>query len=167
MEYAAPLPDFARVALSGAFQLAGRQCTIDISPIQRFPDYGPYFHVVHLRVLVDSQPLTLFDVNPSLPDGRCYQLWAGLCAALQDTTSATYGLTPDESGEPNPRLGCWGPRPDLLPLGESDCFTALVLGLAIDTRAATRRPSSAVLAQQLSAAVLRALRGWERAAATP
>jgi hypothetical protein len=165
MEYAAPLPSFAQVALSGGFQLAGRPCTLDISPIQHFPDYGPSFHVVHLRVLVEGQPLTLFDVNPRLPDSRCYQLWGELCAALQDTASASYGLTADESGDPNPRLGCWGPRPDLASLGDSDCFTALVIGLAVDTRAATRRPSSAQLAQQLSAAVMRALRGWERAAA--
>jgi hypothetical protein len=164
MDYPAPLPDFSRLALAGSFQLAGVTCTLQISGIQHFEDYGPHFDVIHLQVLVDGRPLALADLNPRLPAARGYQLWSDLCATLQETTVAVYGLEPDPDGEPNPRLGCWGPRPDLAIGVESDCHTALVVGLAVDTRAAQRRPASPILAQQLAAALLRALRQWEAAA---
>jgi hypothetical protein len=164
MDYPTPLPDFSRLALAGSFQLAGRTCTLQISTVQRFVDYGPHFDVLHLQVLLDGQPLALADLNARLPAVRCYQLWSDLCAALQETTIAAYGLEPDPSGEPNPRLGCWGPRPDLAIGVESDCHTALVVGLAVDTRLASRHPAIAVLAPQLAAALLRALREWEATA---
>ena len=165
MDYTTPLPDFTRLALAGTFELGARRCKLQISPIQRFPDYGPDYDVVHLQVLLDGRPLALADLAPGLPPGRCYQLWSDLCAALQDATVAAYALAPAEDGEPNPRLGCWGPRPDLAAQGESDCYTALVLGLAVDTRAAGQRPSSPLLAQRLAAALLRILRRWEAVAA--
>jgi hypothetical protein len=164
MNYAAPLPDFSRLALAGSFQLAGRTCMLQVSAVQRFEDYGPDFDVVHLQVLLEGKPLALSDLNSHLPAARGYQLWSNLCAALQDTIVEAYGLEPDPTGEPNPRLGCWGPRPDLAIGVESDCHTALVVGLAVDTRTAARRPQSAVLAQQLAAALLRSLREWEQAA---
>ncbi len=164
MGYAAPLPDFSRLALSGSFQLAGRSCTLQVSPVQHFADYGPHFDVIHLQVLLDGQPLALADLNPHLPAARGYQLWSDLCTALQEATVAAYGLEADPDGEPNPRLGCWGPRPDLAIGTDSDCHTALVVGLAVDTRAASRRPPGGVLAQRLAAALLRSLRQWEAAA---
>lgn len=164
MSYAEPLPDFSRLALSGTFTLAGRQWTLQVTPIQRFADYGPDFDVVHLQVLHDDQPLVLADLKADLEPARCYQLWSDLCAALQEITIAAYALEPDPDGEPNPRLGCWGPRPDLAIGVESDCHTALVIGLAVDTRMAHRHPATGVLAQQLAAALLRALREWEATA---
>ena len=83
------IPDFSRVALAGTFSLADRQCTIQISPIQRFADYGPEFEGVHLQVLSDDQPLTLFDLNPRLVPVLCYQLWGELCAAVQSAPAPT------------------------------------------------------------------------------
>jgi hypothetical protein len=163
--YTAPLPDFTRVALAGTFELQARQCALQISPIQRFPDYGPDYDVVHLQVLMDGRPLALADLAPHLAPERCYELWSELCAALQEATMAAYALAPTDDGEPNPRLGCWGPRPDLAAGRDSDCNTALVVGLAVDTRAAARRPASPVLAQRLAVALLGALRRWEAAAA--
>jgi hypothetical protein len=164
MEYATPLPDFTRVALAGTFELDGHPCTLRVSPIQQFIDYGPDFDVVHLEVRRGDQPLALADLAPDLPGDRCYHLWSELCDAVQASVAAAYQLGPLDDGQPNPRLGCWGPRPDLAARGESDCTTALVLGIAIDTRAAAQRPPSALLAQQLAAAVVRALRAWEAAA---
>ena len=165
-DYSDPLPDFSRVALAGSFALAAHQCTLQISPIRRFADYGPDFDVVHLQVLLDDRPLALADLRPDLTPAHCYQLWSDLCAALQQATAAAYALAASDDGQPNPRLGCWGPRPDLVAAGESDCHTALVLGLAVDTRLAGQRPTSAALAQRLAAAVLGALRRWEVAAAS-
>ncbi len=164
VSYAAPLPEFTRLALAGTFDLAGRECTLQIEPIQRFADYGPDFDVVHLRVLHDGRPLALADLSPDLEPARCYQLWSDLCASIQDAIGDAYALGPSDDPEPNPRLGCWGPRPDFLGQGDSDCHTALILGVAVDTRPAGQRPSSAALAQALAAAVLRALREWEAAA---
>ena len=165
MDEAAARPTFDRVALAGTFQLGPRTATLQISPIQQFPDYGPHHDVVHLQVLVDGEPLALADLSARLAPARCYALWSDLCAALQAAVVDAYALTPGESGESNPRLGCWGPRPDLLGQGESDCNTALLIGLAIDRREAARRPTSVQLAQRLATALLGALRGWERAAA--
>ncbi|HEY7066489.1 MAG TPA: hypothetical protein VII06_33765 [Chloroflexota bacterium] len=165
MSYSEPLPDFSRVALAGHFELAGRACTIQVSPIQHFADYGPDFDVVHLQVLCEGRPLTLSDLSPDLEPARGYQLWSDLCASVQDAVAEAYALGPSDEAEPNPRLGCWGPRPDLAGQGDSDCYTALVLGIAVDTRAAGRRPSSTALAQVLAAAVLRGLRDWEAAIA--
>jgi hypothetical protein len=167
VSYAEPLPDFSRVALSGTFELAGRHCTLQVTPIQRFPDYGPDFDVVHLQVLHDDQPLVLADLKADLEPARCYQLWSDLCASIQDAVGDAYALGPSDEPEPNPRLGCWGPRPDFLGQGDSDCYTALVMGVAVDTRVAAQRPGSAALAQALAAAVLLALREWETAAQPP
>jgi hypothetical protein len=163
VSYAAPLPDFSRLALAGSFDLAGHPCTLQIAPIQRFADYGPYFDVVHVQVLSGDRPLALADLNPDFEPARCFQLWGDLCAAIQDTVGDAYALGPSDEPEPNPRLGCWGARPDFVGQGDSDCHTALILGVAVDTRAAARRPSSAALAQALAAAILRALRDWEAA----
>ena len=95
MDYPTPLPDFSRLALAGSFQLAGRTCTLQVSTVQRFVDYGPDFDVLHLQVLLDGQPLALADLNARLPAVRCYQLWTDLCAALHETTIAGYALEPD------------------------------------------------------------------------
>lgn len=165
MDYAAPLPDFSRVALQGSFTLAGRPYTLQISPIRQSPDYGEHFLVVHLQVTHDGVPLALVDLGGSLSASDCYSLWTDLCGTLQAVVQEAFALDVGEETEPNPRLGCWGARPDLAALGESDCTTALVLGIGVDTRAAGQRPTSAVLAQQLAAAVLRALRRWEAAVA--
>ncbi|HZS00066.1 MAG TPA: hypothetical protein VFE37_15235 [Chloroflexota bacterium] len=164
MSYAAPLPDFTRLALAGSFELAGLPCTLQVGPIEHFADYGPHFDVVHLQVLHDGQPLAIADLNPAIEPARGYQLWSDLCASIQDAVGDAYALGPSEEAEPNPRLGCWGPRPDFLGQGDSDCFTALVIGVAVDTRVAAQRPTSAALAQALAAAVLRELREWERVA---
>jgi hypothetical protein len=164
VEYAAPLPDFSRVMLAGTFQLGGRTCRLEISPIRRFPDYGPDYDVVQCRVLLDDQPLTLADLNPQLSVAECYHLWSDLCAALQEAVRTVYALPATEGGEPNPRLGCWGHRPDLRGQGDSDCYIALVLGVAVDTRPAGRRPSQVEVARALAAALLAALRRWEAAA---
>jgi hypothetical protein len=137
---------------------------LQIAPIQHFADYGPDFDVVHLQVLHDGRPLAIADLNPDLEAARGYQLWSDLCASIQDAVGDAYALGPSDEPEPNPRLGCWGPRPDLLGQGDSDCYTALIMGVAIDTRPAVRRPGSAALAQALAAAVLRALREWEAVA---
>jgi hypothetical protein len=166
-QYAAPPPDFTRLSLSGRLAIAGRECTLQVTPPRRFADYGPEFDVVHVRVLSEDEPLTLYDLNPNLAPDRCYQLWASLCGALQVAITVAYGLEADGSGEPNPRLGCWGARPDLARLGDSDCATALVVGIAVDTRAAMHRPSPVALAQALSLAVMRSLREWEAATTTP
>jgi hypothetical protein len=164
MQFTDPLPEFQRVALAGSFELHGRPYTLRVSPIQRFADYGPEFDVIHVAVDGEGRPLALADLAPSLPPDECFRLWSGLCAAVQDAVAAAYALAAAEDGQPNPRLGCWGPRPDLIDLGESDCATALVLGVAVDTRAATFRPRSAMLAQAIAAALMGALREWETVA---
>src|SRR3954470_16102213 len=106
MDYPTPLPDFSRLALAGSFQLAGRSCTLQISTVQRFVDYGPDFDVLHLQVLLDGQPLALAHPSRRLRAVRCYRPWSKLCATRQEITTAANPHEPDPDGEPNPRLGC-------------------------------------------------------------
>lgn len=165
MEFATPLPDFSQVALQGHFDLAGRRYTLQVSPLRHYADYGPDFAVVHLQVTHGGVPLALADLGGAFSAGDCYHLWSDLCGTLQATVQEAFALAEGDLGEENPRLGCWGARPDLADLGDSDCTTALVLGIGVDTSLAGQQPGSALLAQQLAAAVLRVLRRWEAAAA--
>ena len=63
----------------------------------------------------------------------CANVWAYLTNRLNETVVQFYTPTPRPTGELNPRLGCWGPRPDLIEDGlvESDCAIAVILGLSI------------------------------------
>ena len=81
MDYPTPLPDFSRLALAGSFQLAGRTCTLQISTVQRFVDYGPDFDVLHLQVLLDGQPLALADLN-ALDLARAERMIAGTARSM-------------------------------------------------------------------------------------
>ncbi len=62
----------------------------------------------------------------------------------------------------NPRLGCWGPRPDLIAggLAESDCAIAVVLGLSIWMPGANPPVDDQVFLEALRDTLVEAVSYW-------
>jgi len=160
--FRAPLPDMSEPALSEFVDVDGRNITIEVSPVRRYPDYGPHTDVVHVWALrEDGKPLALRDLQPEASREAAYTLWSFLCDELTAAATLAYELEVDEDDpEPNPRLGCWGPRPDLIELGDDDAATALVLGVAVDTRRALRPRRHRLLILAIRSAVVASLRQW-------
>jgi hypothetical protein len=159
------LPDMSTTSLTERVELGRRRITVQVSPVQQFDDYGPDFDVVHVWALTeDGMPLTLRDIRPRASREDAFELWSFLCDQLVSAATLTYGLRPNPDRPANPMLGCWGPRPDLVPLGPDDGATALVIGVAIDTRDATRPDRHELLTVAVRSALVVALRRWvERA----
>src|SRR5437016_1815393 len=119
-------------ALTERVTFGGRDLLVQVSPPRHFEDYGPSVEVVHAwAVRPDGTPIALRDLYPNATREAAYRLWGFLCEQLSAAATLAYELHV-EPGEANPRLGCWGPRPDLATFAD-DGATALVVGLAIDT----------------------------------
>jgi len=161
--FRAPLPDMANPALTERVELAGQAVTVRVSPVRRYRDYGRDTDVVHVQVLrEDGTPLALRDLQPDATREAAYTLWSFLCDQLTAAANLAYELERDkEDVEPNPKLGCWGPRADLAVAGEDDDgATALVIGVAIDTTKAIRPQRHRLLILALRSAVVASLRQW-------
>ena len=132
--WAAPLPDLSHAAIDQRIRIGAHVFHLAISPIQRDVPREPDTHLIQIGVFYGDQPLTAYDLGLRSPDA-CANVWAFLTNRLTECVVQFYAPRPRETGELNPRLGCWGPRPDLVPLGlgESDCAIALVVGLSIWT----------------------------------
>ena len=155
------LPDMSTPALSERLVIASRSMLIQVSAVRHFDDYGPDLDVIHVWVLgEDSAPLTLRDLRPEAAAEEAYDLWGFLCEQLSASAVLAYGLRAGPDGEPNPRLGCWGRRPDLAGDRVDDSSTALVIGMAVDTRQATQPARERVLALAVRSAVVVSLRRW-------
>jgi hypothetical protein len=131
-EWAAPLPDLSQPGVSHRLKIGSHVFRIAISSVQREVPREPNTHLVQLAVFYDNQPLTPYDLGLRAPEA-CANVWAYLTNRLNETVVQFYTPRPRDTGELNPRLGCWGARPDLLatPWAESDCALAVVLGLSI------------------------------------
>lgn len=159
----APLPDMTNPALTERVEIDGQTVSVQVSPVRRYRDYGLDTDVVHVQVLrEDGTPLALRDLQPDATREAAYTLWSFLCDQLTAAAILAYELEPDEDAvEPNPKLGCWGPRPDLAVPGEDDDgATALVIGVAIDTTKALRPRRHKLLLLALRSAVVASLRQW-------
>ena len=130
--WAAPLPDLTQPAVNHRIRVGERVFRIAISPVQRDVPSEPDTHLVQIVVFYDDRPLTTLDLGLDEADA-CANVWAYLTNRLNETVVQFYTPRPRPSGELNPRLGCWGPRPDLIEhgLADSDCAIAVVLGLSI------------------------------------
>ena len=130
--WAAPLPDFANAAVERRIRIGSHVFQVRVSPVQRKVPGEPDTHLVQLGVFYGGRPLTAYDLGLGAVDA-CANVWAYLTNRLTETVVQFYTPSPTETGELNPRLGCWGPRPDLvsLGLGESDCALGVVLGISI------------------------------------
>lgn len=160
--FRAPLPDMSDPALTEYLNLDGQTITIQVSPVRRYRDHGPDVDIVHVWALRDDDvPLALRDLQPDASREAAFALWSFLCDQLTAAATLAYDMEPDEDAvEPNPKLGCWGPRSDLVSLGDDDGATALVVGVAIDTRDALRPRRRRLLTLALRSAVVATLRQW-------
>jgi hypothetical protein len=160
------LPDMETAALAEWVDIGRRRILMQVSPVRHYDDYGPDYDVVHAWALTeDGLPLTLRDIRPRASREDAYELWSFLCDQLVAAATLAYGLRSEPDSPPNPLLGCWGPRPDLAGIGPDDGATALVIGIATDTRDATRPSRHDLLTLAVRSALVVALRRWVEEAA--
>ena len=156
----APLPDFSTAAISRRLRIGGHEFHVQISPVLRGVDGEEDTDLVQLQVLYDGRPLAPADLG--LDGAACLNVWSYLCNKLTEAAVDFYDPKPRLVGEPNPRLGCWGPRPDLVERGlaETDCGLATVIGLATWTVGARPMGSDRDFAERLAEETIRALGYW-------
>ena len=159
--WAAPLPDFTNAAVKRRIRIGSNVFQVLVSPVQREIAGEPDTHLVQLAVTYGGRPLAARDLGLNTPDA-CSNAWAYLTNRVTETVVQFYVPKPRENGELNPRLGCWGPRPDLVPLGlgDSDCAIAVVLGISIWTPGATVPVDDEVFLEALRDTVVEALSYW-------
>src|SRR4051812_38391827 len=108
--WAAPLPDLSQPALSQRIRVGTHVFRLAISAVQREVQSEPETHLIQAGVFYGDRPLTAWDLGLRTPDA-CANVWAYLTNRLTETVVQFYAPRPRPSGELNPRLGCWGPRP--------------------------------------------------------
>jgi hypothetical protein len=164
LTWSVPLPDFSNPAISRRIKIEGLEFVVQISPVLRGIDGETDTDVVQLQVLHGDRPLALADLG--VPGPACLSLWSYLCNKLTEAVVDFYDPQQRIPGEPNPRLGCWGPRPDLIErgLGEHDCGLAIVIGLATWTVGSRPMGTDKELVERLAEAVVRCLAYWVLAA---
>ena len=159
--WAAPLPDLSRPAINHRIRIGEHVFRIAISDVQRDVPREPDTHLVQIAVWYGEQPLTAYDLGLRSADA-CANVWAFLTNRLNETVVQFYTPNPRPSGELNPRLGCWGPRPDLIAdgLAQSDCSIAVVLGLSIWVPGASPPIDDALFLEAVRDTLLEALSYW-------
>lgn len=159
--WAAPLPDLSQPAVNHRIRIGPRVFRIAISGVQRDVPQEPDTHLIQIGVYCAERPLAAYDLGLRSPDA-CANVWAFLTNRLNETVVQFYAPTPRPSGEINPRLGCWGPRPDLIEQGlaESDCAIAIVLGLSIWLPGAKPPVDDQVFLEAIRDTLVEALSYW-------
>ncbi len=159
--WAAPLPDFSDAAINHRIRIGAHTFRISISHVQREVPLEPDTHLVQIGIFYGDQPLTALDLGLRSPDA-CANIWAFLTNRLNETVVQFYSPSPRPTGELNPRLGCWGPRPDLVESGlaESDCAIAAVLGLSIWVPGANPPVDDQVFLEALRDTIVECLSYW-------
>src|SRR5690348_12750917 len=108
--WAAPLPDLSQPAIDHRIKIGAHVFRILVSQIQREVPREPDTHLVQIAVRYGQAFFTAHDLGLRDPDA-CANVWAFLTNRLNETVVQFYAPSPRPSGELNPRLGCWGPRP--------------------------------------------------------
>jgi hypothetical protein len=159
-DWIAELPDLTDPAVDTRIRIGTRTFHILISKVQRDVRGEPGTDLVQLMVLLDGRPLTLHDLGTSM--ARCSTLWSYLCSKLTEATVDFYDPRPGPNGELNPRLGCWGTRPDLLvdAAQEDDCSLAVVVGISTLRAGARPRGSHADFVRELGVTLAEVLAYW-------
>ena len=159
--WAAPLPDLSQPAVNHRIRIGERLFRIAISPVQREVPGEPDTHLVQIGVFYADRPLTALDLGLRTPDA-CANVWAFLTNRMNETIVQFYAPRPRPTGELNPRLGCWGPRPDLIDdgLADSDCAIAVILGLSIWLPGAKPPVDDQVFLEALRDTLVEALAYW-------
>jgi hypothetical protein len=157
--WAAPLPDLSRPAINHRIRIGAHVFRVVISEVRR--NVEPDTHVVQIGVYYGAQPLTAHDLGLRSADA-CANVWAYLTNRLNETVVQFYTPRPRSNGELNPRLGCWGPRPDLIKegLAGTDCVIAVVLGLSIWVPGASPPVDDVLFLEALRDTLVEALSYW-------
>jgi hypothetical protein len=161
VDWASPLPDLSQPAVGQRIRIADHVFQIAISGVKRHVPFEPDTHLVQIVVSYGEQPLTAYDLGLRTVDAGTH-VWAYLTNRLTETVVQFYAPRPRETGEPNPRLGCWGPRPDLAAQGlaDSDAAIAVVLGLSIWTPGADPPVDDQVFLEALRDTLVEVLTYW-------
>ena len=159
--WAAPLPDLSQPAVNQRIRIGAHVFRIAISTVQRDVPSEPDTHLVQIGVFYGERPLAAHDLGLQSPDA-CANVWAFLTNRLNETVVQFYTPRPRPTGEINPRLGCWGPRPDLIEqcLAEDDCAIAVVLGLSIWIPGANPPVDDQVFLEAIRDTLVEALSYW-------
>jgi hypothetical protein len=159
--WAAPLPDFSRAPINHRIRIGEHVFRVVVSDVQRQVPFEPDTHLVQIGIFYGARPLTALDLGLRSADA-CANVWAFLTNRLNETVVQFYAPRPRPTGELNPRLGCWGPRPDLIEQGhaESDCAIAAVLGLSIWVPGASPPVDDTVFLEALRDTVIECLSYW-------
>jgi hypothetical protein len=130
--WAAPLPDLSQPAINHRIRIGAHVFRVAISNVQRNVEREPDTHLVQIGIFYGTQPLAAHDLGLRSADASA-NVWAYLTNRQNETVVQFYAPRPRPLGELNPRLGCWGPRPDLIKdgLAQTDSAIAVVLGLSI------------------------------------
>jgi hypothetical protein len=158
-EWSVPLPDLSQPAVDTRIRIGKRTFHILISPVMRDVAGEPGADLVQLMVLYDGRPLTLRDLGAAT--ARCSTLWSYLCSKLTEATVDFYDPQPGPNGELNPRLGCWGTRPDLMEESmEDDCSLAVVVGISTTRAGARPRGTPSDFVRELGVTLAEVLAYW-------
>ena len=158
-EWSFPLPDLSEPSVDSRLRVGTRVFHIRISNVITDVPFEPDTDLVQLMVTMDDEPLTLRDLGAA--PARCSYLWSYLCSKLTEVAVDFYDPKPLETGELNPRLGCWGTRPDLLEVApEDDCSLAVVVGISIWRVGARPRGGPTEFVRELGATLAEVLAYW-------
>jgi hypothetical protein len=159
--WAAPLPDLTQPAINHRIKVGAHVFRIIISDVQREVPREPDTHLIQIAVRYGDAFFAAHDLGLRDPDA-CANVWAYLTNRLNETVVQFYAPRPRPTGELNPRLGCWGPRPDLIEegLAESDCAIAVVLGLSIWVPSSSPPVDDQVFLEALRDTIVEALSYW-------
>jgi hypothetical protein len=159
--WAAPLPDLSRPAINHRIRIGSHVFRVVISEVQRDVPREPETHLIQIGIFYGARPLTALDLGLRSGDA-CANVWAFLTNRLNETVVQFYSPRQRPTGELNPRLGCWGPRPDLIEegLAESDCAIAVVLGLSIWVPGASPPVDDGVFLEAIRDTLVECLSYW-------
>jgi hypothetical protein len=159
--WSAPLPDLSQPAINHRIRIGAHVFRVVISDVQRNVERELDTHLIQIGIFYGTQPLAPHDLGLRSADA-CANVWAYLTNRLNETVVQFYTPRPRPSSDLNPRLGCWGPRPDLIKegLAGTDCAIAVVLGLSIWVPGASPPVDDGLFLEALRDTLVEALSYW-------